>query len=144
MAPARQFVFNYKTQNFEGALLNFGQLSLELGTLNVGASMGAARAFATAPGEAIFYSGGKVAFQAASHAAANEGGKTISMTAGGRILNRITDSDIAWNWASRHFANGASGNVRVFLREPVRLNSTWNLVEHPILRSNPFAHIVPR
>jgi RHS repeat-associated protein len=144
VGPARRFLFNYNTHNFEGALLNFGELSLELGTLNIGASMGVARAFATGPGEAIFYSGGKAAFQAATHSATNEGGKTISMTIGGRMLNKVTDSGAVWDLASKQFSRGASGNIRVFLREPVRHNSTWNTVEWHILRENPFVNLVPR
>jgi hypothetical protein len=65
---------------------------------------------------------------------------TISMTLGGKVLERITAplperaSTWVWNWGSKHFAEGASGNVRVFVREPPRSNSTWNTVESRILR----------
>src|ERR1700752_3011028 len=88
--------------------------------------------------------------KAATEAAASEGGKTISMTLGGRVLQKATTplperaSTWVWNWGSKHFAEGASGNVRVFLREPIRSNSTWNTVEYPILRVNPFFRTVPR
>jgi hypothetical protein len=147
---ARAFLFHYGTHNFEAALLDFGLASAELGTANVGASAAAAKSFATGTGEAIFYSGGKAAFQAATEAAASESGKTISMTLGGRVLQKATAplperaSTWVWNWGSKHFAEGASGNVRVFLREPIRNNSTWNTVEYPILRVNPFVRTVPR
>jgi RHS repeat-associated protein len=149
-STGRKFLFHYTTHNFEAALLDFGTASAELGTLNVGASAATAKAFATESGEAIFYSGGKAAFQAATEAATAEGGRTISMTVGGRALEKLTAplperlSTSVWNWGSKHFAEGAWGNVRVFLREPIRNNSTWNAVEYPILRVNPFVRTVPR
>jgi RHS repeat-associated protein len=149
VGTARRFLFNYNTQNFEGALLNFAELSLELGTLNVGASMAATRAFATGSGEAIFFSG-KGTFQLAKQAAGIEGGRVITQTFGGKALEKLTLalperlSTSVWNWGSKHFAEGASGNVRVFLREPLRNYSTWRQVEHPILRVNPFVKITPR
>jgi hypothetical protein len=147
---ARAFLFHYGTHNFEAALLDFGLASAELGTANVGASASVAKSLATEGGEAIFFSGGKVAFQAATQAAESEGGKVITQTFGGKALNLLTKplpariASPVWNWGSKHFAEGASGNVRVFLREPLRNNSTWAQVEYPILRVNPFVRATPR
>jgi len=93
---------------------------------------------------------GKPLSKQQQEAAASEGGKTISMTLGGRVLQKAAaplperTSTWVWNWGSKHFAEGASGNLRVFLREPIRNNSTWNTVEYPILRVNPFVRTVPR
>jgi RHS repeat-associated protein len=146
----RSFLFHYTTHNFEAALGDFGLLTFELGTANLGASATAAKSFATGSGEAIFYSGGKAALEAATEAAASEGGKTVAMTFGGKVLTQITKplperaQTMVWNWGSKHFANGANGSVRAFLREPLRTNSTWAQVEYPILRVNPFARIVQR
>lgn len=149
VSNARRFLFNYTTHNFEGALLDFSVASVELGTASVGASAAAARSFATAPGEAIFYSG-RGSFQLATQAARSEGGKLITDTLGGRALNFLTKplpdrvGDPIWKWGSKHFAEGASGSVRTFLREPMRNNSTWRQVEYPILRVNPFVRITPQ
>jgi len=143
-STTRSFFFNYTTHNFEGATVDFLKLSAELGTLPVVGEWAVGKAFATKASEAIFYSGGKAAFQAATEAATNEGGKTVGMTVGGKILNKFTESRVVWDWASKKFAQGASGEARVFLRQPVRLNSTWNTVEYPILRVNPFVRVVQR
>jgi hypothetical protein len=149
LSTTRSFLFNYTTHNFEGALLDFGSLSGQLGTASVGASAGAAKSFATGPGEAIFFSG-RGSFQLATQAAKSEGGKLITDTVGGQALNVLTKplparvANPVWNWGSKHFAEGASGNVRTFLREPLRSNSTWRQVEYPILRVNPFVRITPR
>jgi hypothetical protein len=123
---------------------------VELGTANVGASAGAARSFATKSGEAIFFSG-EGTFQLTSEAAANEGRKLITQTVGGKVLNVIAPQrspqfwqNKIWQWGSRHFAEGAHGEVRAFIRPPLRANNTWELVEYPILKATPFARITPR
>ena len=124
-------------------------MSVELGPAKVAASAGAARSFATKSGEAIFFSG-KGTFQLASEAAASEGGKLITQTVGGKVLNIIAPQrspqfwqDKIWQWGSRHFANGAHGEVRTFIPPPLRANNTWERVEYPILRVNPFVRIAP-
>lgn len=43
----------------------------------------------------------------------------------------------AWRNASREFAAGASGNVRVLQADAVRVNSIWAQVEFPALKANP-------
>ncbi|HVH70638.1 MAG TPA: RHS repeat-associated core domain-containing protein, partial [Candidatus Dormibacteraeota bacterium] len=144
VGTGRQFLFHYTTQNFEGALFDFGKMSAELGTLPVLGSAAVGRAFATEAGEAIFYSGGKAAFEAATEAAVSEGGKTILQTTGGNLLNKVTDSNVVWRWASKQFAQGASGDVRVFLREPLRARSTWQAVEYPILKAKPWVRLIFR
>jgi RHS repeat-associated protein len=58
LKETRSFLFHFTTHNFEAALLDFGSLSVQLGTATAGASAGAARSFGTNSGEAIFYSNG--------------------------------------------------------------------------------------
>ena len=146
---ARKFLFNYHQQNFEGALLNFVGMATDLYSLGAGAGAGIAKSFATKPGEAIFYSG-KGALDLAKTAAQNEGGKIMAQTFGGKVLNLIPQrtpsfiKDPIMNWGSKQFANGASGTVRAFIREPVRHYSTWRQVEYPILRNNPFVNLILR
>ena len=151
LSTTRRFMFNFTTHNFEGALLDFGLLSAELGTAQVGSSAAAAKSFATRPGEAIFFTGSGGSFQAATAAAKSEGGKLIMDTVGGRVLNVIAPrrspklwQDTLWRWGSGHYARGASGEVRAFIRPPLRANNTWEMVEYPILRATPFARVVPR
>ena len=146
----RSFLFHYTTHDFEAALLDFSLLSVELATAKVASSAGVARSFATKSGEAIFFSG-KGTFPLASEAAAREGGKLITHTVGGKALNLIAPQrspqfwqDKIWQWGSRHFAKGAHGEVRAFIRPPLRPNNTWEHVEYPILRVTPFARITPR
>ncbi len=149
LARGRQFLFNYNTQNFEGATVDFIVLSAELGTISVAGPATVARSLATRSGQAIFYSG-RGTMQLATQAARTEGGKLITDTAGGAALKFLTKplperlAGPIWNWGSKHFAQGASGSVRAFIREPLRNNSTWAQVEYPILRVNPFVRITPR
>jgi len=94
--------------------------------------------------------GRKGSFQAATQAAASEGGKVFTQTVGGQVLATVTNplperlATPILNWGSKQFAQGASGTVRAVLREPLRTNSTWSLVEHPLLRVNPFVRISSR
>lgn len=149
LARGRQFLFHYNTQNFEAATLDFIVLSAELGTFSVAGPAAVSRSFATKSGEAIFYSG-RGTFQLATQAARSEGGKLITDTVGGTALKVLTKplpeklASPVWNWGSKHFAQGASGSVRTFIREPLRPNSTWAQVEYPILRANPFVRMTPR
>ena len=75
--------------------------------------------------------------------AAANGGRTIEMTAGGSALTFAdrfirplsgSASDSLWRYASRHFANGSSGNVNVFLREGYNPIGAWAAVERPLLQ----------
>jgi RHS repeat-associated protein len=149
-STGRKFLFHFTTHQFEAAMLDFSLMSAELGTANVAASAGAAKSFATGSGEAIFYSGGRGSLQLATQAARTEGGKLITDTLGGRALNFLTKplppriADPFWKWGSKHFAEGASGTIRTFIREPLRNSSTWRQVEYPILRVNPFVRIMPQ
>lgn len=43
----------------------------------------------------------------------------------------------AWENASREFAQGASGNVRVLQGETLRTSSIWGRIEFPALKANP-------
>jgi hypothetical protein len=93
-------------------------------------------------GGRVFWSGGNVAKNAAADFAKANGMKTLEMTTSGRIMNfaspylpRSISSPI-WNVLSSNFAKGASGNINVFQNAAgVSLNSTWRLVEYPILKN---------
>ncbi len=43
----------------------------------------------------------------------------------------------AWRQASKNFAAGARGNVRVLQSEVVRMRSVWAEIEFPALKANP-------
>jgi filamentous hemagglutinin len=47
------------------------------------------------------------------------------------------DVIMAWRAASRQFAEGAQGAVRVLQGESVRATSVWAEVEFPALQANP-------
>jgi len=106
--------------------------------------------FAAKEGGRIFWSGGNVAKNAAADFASSHGMKTLEMTTGGRIMNSISPflprwvSSPVWNKLSSNFAKGAIGDINVFQNAAgVSLNSTWRLVEYPILKSqNIIYHIV--
>ena len=90
----------------------------------------------------VFWSGGNVAKTAAADFAAANGMKTLDMTTSGRIMNSISlylpksISSPIWNKLSSNFAKGASGNINVFQNSAgVSINSTWRLVEYPILKN---------
>jgi hypothetical protein len=109
------------------------QLSLAKAATAVDAANGGGR---------VFWSGGNLAKTAAADFAATNGMKTLEMTTGGRIMNFISPylprsvSSPIWNQLSSNFAKGASGNINVFQNAAgVNLNSTWRLVEYPILKN---------
>jgi len=67
--------------------------------------------------------------------ATETGGKTIQMTAGGRILSVLDMLRVPsrfqepfWRWGSRHFASEASGSVNVFLTRAGE--SGWHLEDY--------------
>ncbi len=97
--------------------------------------------FATAPDQAVFWSGIKGGDQTAAAWAADNGGTTLEMTPGGSSLPPWDASNPAvvnaWRQASAEFAQGASGNVTVLQDTTVRVNSVWAEVEYPALTSNP-------
>jgi RHS repeat-associated protein/uncharacterized repeat protein (TIGR01451 family) len=98
----------------------------------------------TAPGTAVFFSGGNSA-EAARQFARQTGRFTIDMTPGGNWLTQYGDlrnifsegtSRSIWENISRRFAQNASGEVFVFLDNP-KDNSVFNKVEKDILERNP-------
>ena len=101
-------------------------------------------------GGRVFWSGGNVAKNAAVDFAAANGMKTLEMSTKGRIMNSVSPylpksiSSPIWNNLSSNFAKGASGNINVFQNAAgVGLNSTWRMVEYPILKNqNIIYHIV--
>jgi RHS repeat-associated protein len=105
-------------------------------------------AFGTERNSAVFFSGTGAATQA-NQFAASTGGQTIGMTPGGSVINSITSATISgqpvykmfpyatqrlWGWGSRHFAEGASGQVHFFGRTPH--GPIWSSIERPILLQN--------
>lgn len=92
----------------------------------------------------VFWSGGRLAREAAESFALGIGGKTLEMTFQGRLLTRLTNltsynvTAPLWRWASSSFARNAQGSVNVFqnANTGVRLNSVWRTSEYSILRGN--------
>ncbi len=95
---------------------------------------------------AVFYTGGKVAYEEATNFANATGRYTLNMTVPGRILDSMDryklfsnkTMDLLWEFASNRFAHGASGVVNSFINasayNPLR---TYGRVEFPILNNNP-------
>ena len=97
---------------------------------------------ATAPDEAIFWSGIKGGDAAAASWAAKNGGSTLEMTLARRgiglpVFDRADPASVAaWQQASVDFARGASGNVTVLQESAVRISSIWKEFEYPALIAN--------
>jgi RHS repeat-associated protein len=103
----------------------------------------AAKELATGADEAVFWSGIRNGDVAAANWVAGNGGATLEITLAARGV-RLPVWDVsnpvsiaAWRQASREFAAGASGNVRVLQLDAVRLKSFWAEVEFPALKANP-------
>ncbi|MEZ5749075.1 MAG: hypothetical protein R3D83_04050 [Caenibius sp.] len=101
-------------------------------------------ALETKPGEATFWSGiGRGGDKKAAGIARRNGGKTMEDI----MLERGIDmpewdadnpaSVKAWKDASRMFAEGAKGDVKVVLGDQVRPDGIWNSIELPTLQNNP-------
>jgi hypothetical protein len=103
----------------------------------------AAKAVATDADEAVFWSGIRGGAGTGSQWAASNGGATLESTIarGGIKLPAWDPSNVAsvaaWRSASREFAAGARGNVRVLQDDAVRVRSIWAQVEYPALTANP-------
>ncbi|EQA43152.1 intein C-terminal splicing domain protein [Leptospira broomii serovar Hurstbridge str. 5399] len=99
--------------------------------------------FATNANQAVFWSGVRNGQTAAGEWAAKNGGITLEQTLSNRGINLPTwDANNpaaieAWRQASKKFAEGASGNVRVIQGDAVRTKSIWTEVEFPALKTNP-------
>ena len=96
----------------------------------------------TGSGQAVFWSGIKNGDQAAAAWAAKNGGTTLEMALAARGVSMPAWNPnnpavvSAWRLASRDFAAGASGNVRVLQANSVRTSSVWAEVEFPALMAN--------
>lgn len=117
--------------------------SKEIAAVAVAEAEKMARRLATGPDEAVFWSAIRSGDTAAAKWAAQNRGTTLEATLAARGVNLPTwnpnnpASVAAWKQASKHFAAGASGNVRVLQTDAVRINSIWAEVEFPTLKSNP-------
>jgi hypothetical protein len=101
-------------------------------------------AFVTLRDTAVFWSGlGPHGEDIAAEFAAKTGRTTLEqlVEARGLRLPRFNPSDPAtvraWEDASRAFAQGARGTVRVVLGDSVKPSSVWTTVERPTLEANP-------
>lgn len=98
---------------------------------------------ATSADEAVFWSGIKGGPLAAEGYVRRNGGSTLeTLLADHGIKLPVWDANnpavvAAWRAASKEFAAGARGNVRVLHSEAVRLKSVWKEVEFPALKANP-------
>ena len=100
------------------------------------------RSLATNKDEAVFWSGIRGGDERASEWATKNGGVTLE--------SRLRESGIqlptfdrnksasvaAWENASREFAAGAQGDVRVLQEDAVRVTSVWARIEFPMLQTN--------
>jgi hypothetical protein len=105
--------------------------------------------------EAVYWSGGQAARTAAETYANVNGKFTLEMTAPGRILDLVgkvvpyQNLKPFWDFASRQFARGTSGDVNVFIHIPkFNPEGTWATVELLALKANPnvtsiFRNLVP-
>jgi RHS repeat-associated protein len=115
-------------------------LSNETGS--VGSNI-ASKSLATNADEAVFWSGIRNSDTAAAKWVAQNGGSTLETTLANRGIKLPTwdasnpASVAAWRQASKEFAAGASGNVRVLQSDAVRIKSIWAEVEFPALKANP-------
>ena len=97
----------------------------------------------TKKNEAVFWSGIRGRDKAAEKWAKKNGGKTLEMKlreSGTKlpVYNKNNRSSVkAWDNASRSFAKGAKGNVRVLHNKSVGTSSVWRRIEYPALKNNP-------
>jgi hypothetical protein len=98
----------------------------------------------TDPGQAIFYSGKvggeRVAWRYAEAEADAHGGTTLGSLLKSRGISIPDHGKIAykaWEVASKKFAEGASGTVRVVLGDEVDASSIWLRIELKALKRNP-------
>jgi RHS repeat-associated protein len=104
-----------------------------------------------APAEGrVFWSGGKQMMNEAANFAASNGGVSLEMTAGGKMMSAANPylpnaiSEPLWNGLSSGFARGASGPVTAIQSgtNGVRIQSVWAGTEFPILQNkNPINYI---
>lgn len=101
------------------------------------------RGLATGPDEAVFWSGIRGGDSTATAWVSKNGGSTLETTVAQRGVSLPAwdagnpAAVAAWRNASREFAAGASGKVRVLQADAVRVNSIWAQVEFPALKANP-------
>jgi len=92
----------------------------------------------------MFWSGlGRGGDAVAANVAKQEGRVTLEMTRTNRGVELPTwdpsnaESVAAWRNASKDFAAGANGNIRVLQGDVIRVDSFWAQTEFPALRVNP-------
>ncbi len=118
-----------------------GRLSLKVKSIWGGKK--ALEGLATNADEAVFWSGIRNRDAAAAKWIAQNGGSTLETT----LINRgiklpVWDQNnpaavAAWRQASKNFAAGAKGDIRVLQADAVGIKSTWAEVEFPALKANP-------
>jgi hypothetical protein len=93
--------------------------------------------------EAVFWSGLKGKYVTAAEWAVENGGSTLESTMAARGINLPkwdpTNPEIVAQWqsASKAFADGASGSVRVLQENTVGVDSVFGSIEFPALKANP-------
>lgn len=102
----------------------------------------AAKGLSTGADEAVFWSGIRGGDSVAAKWVGEHGGATLETTLAKRGIKLpawdASDAAVvaAWRNASRDFAAGARGSVRVLQDSSVRTGSVWAQVEYPALRAN--------
>jgi len=108
-----------------------------------GRLLGSRNPFATAPDEAVFWSGIRGGDTSATAWVGKNGGATLETTMSSRGIElpaydrNVPSSVEAWQNASAQFAEGARGSVRVLQEDGVRIQSIWATKEYGALTSNP-------
>ncbi|MCI0539927.1 MAG: hypothetical protein L0Z50_32370, partial [Verrucomicrobiales bacterium] len=116
--------------------------------LATGRFASAERVLATAPDEAIFWSGiGRGGSERAANWAAQHGGTTLESTLASRgITLPAWDASnpavvAAWRQAARGFAAGATGEIRVLQGDLLRVDAIWR-DEFRALQANPNVNLI--
>jgi len=136
--------------DYSSPMYKAGQLELFAFTLlmtkgsPIGASVSTRNCLSTGPNQAVFWSGvGRGGDKVAAAWTARNGGITLESTLEARGIQLpawdANNSRVvaAWENASRQFAQGASGDVRVLQGESVSLTSVWKRIEFSALKANP-------
>jgi len=111
-------------------------------TMGYGKAAMGVKDLTTARNEAVFWSGIRGGDAVAAKWVSQNGGATLETTLASRGITLPAwdvsnpASVTAWREASKAFAQGASGDVRVLQSDAARINSVWAQVEFPALQAN--------
>ena len=129
----RKAMFNYATRDYEAAIGHLALTAAEGGTLLSGIGAEVKTLTSAQYGTRVFWAGFPEGQAAATEFAESIGGKTLEMTNMGKVLKMINNRRL-WEWGSRRFAEGATGEAHVFVGEGYNPIGTWIRIEKVILQ----------